>query len=139
MKDPQINFEDIRLADAHRKEIESIGASAEQKRVDYAEQGIAKERKDLFREAMSDHAVPTAQSTQTASDANNAADEVIKIKSAQKSEQLKKVMEYASAHGPIKASLLVRRVGDPWLEDQFHDIMVRFHDELIKRNQLKEE
>lgn len=135
---PQNSFEAPNLPEHHEEEIKSIGQEAEAKGLEYKEQGIEKERREVFKEVTTEkHSEPTSQ--QAAMKEDDSISEAERIKIANKTEKLNKVMEYASKHGPIKASLLAKRIGDPWLEDKFHDELIKIHDDLVQRGQLKQE
>lgn len=134
MSEHQPLFENVNLAESHPREIESISKSIESREVDYSEKGAARNRREIVREVMNEKTASAPSSYQD--DTLSAAD---KVKVMKKEEQLKRVLQYAGEHGPVKASAMVKKIGDPWLEDQFHDLLLKTHDELVRAKQLREE
>lgn len=126
----------------HREELESVGQEASEKLVDYVGKGITRERKDIFREVLGQRAQqPAAQSSaQPVAQARTASQtDVDRIAMMGKSQKLQELVNLAATKGPVEASLVARELDDPWLEDQFHDTLISFHDELVRRKKLKEE
>ena len=133
------NFPQLELPPKHFEELQSLGRSAEEKIVNYSERGIERGRREAFKEAINERA-QAVQSAQTAPTAKTAADEDAKrIKALDKSRHLQELINYTASHGPVKASMLARKIGNPYLEDELHDALISFHDELVRRGKLKEE
>ena len=125
----------------HREELEAVGQAAQERQVDYIGRGIVKERKDIFKEVLGERATPQQQSqasAQAQQQSSTTAD-VDKLAVADKSQKLQELVNLAATKGPVEASLIARNLNDPWLEDQFHDTLISFHDELVRRKKLKEE
>lgn len=126
----------------HKETIESIGQEAALRHVDYSAGGIEKSRRDVFKEVLGEriqaHIGSTAGSSATvqqSSEPTESDKQAIKNKSA----KLQELVNLAATKGPIEASIMVQKIGDPWLEDQFHDVLIGFHDELVRRKKLSEE
>jgi len=131
------SLEKLILSAEHESELRSIGSKVQEKALAYSEQGIEKERKMIMREVLGDSSALPQVSTTTSSAATS--DEAKKIKGYDNPRKLQALLEYTAAHGPVAASMLVKKVGDPWLDDEFHDTLITFHDELVRRNKLQEE
>ncbi len=131
------SLENLILSAEHESELRALGATAQEKANAYSEQGIEKERKVIMREVLGDGSASAPGATTVSSALVD--DEVKKIKSFDKPRKLQALLNYTAKHGPIAASILVKKVGDPWLDDEFHDTLIVFHDELVRRNKLKEE
>lgn len=134
-------FEKIVLPE-HREELESVGREVAERQVDYVGRGIVKERKDIFKEVLGERMTPqqpAAVSTQTQQQSSASTVDIDRVAIADKSQKLQELVNLAATKGPIEASLIARDMNDPWLEDQFHDTLISFHDELVRRKKLQEE
>ena len=130
-------FELNGMPPAHQEEVRSISRGIESRSAQYAERGMDMGNKEILKEVLNSQPfAPSPQATQASGGDMTDAD---RIKLAKKSERLNEVVKYAAARGLIKASLLVKKIGDPWLEDQFHDLLIKFHDDLVRANKIKEE
>ncbi len=136
MPESQNPFELNSLPAAHQEEMRSISQGIESRSAQYAESGKEMGKREVLKEVLSSHPSTSASQATLAADGET---DVDRIKLAKKTDKLNEVVKYASAHGPIKASLMLRKIGDPWLEDQFHDMLIKFHDELVKSGKLKAE
>lgn len=135
-------IEKIVLPPEHERTIESIGEAAREKQIDYVGRGIVKERRDVFKEVLGERISamkPAEPQGQTAVQRSDAEIQAERIKLVEKSKRLQELVNFAADKGPVEASVLVSKIGDPWLEDQFHDTIIKFHDELVRRKKLKEE
>lgn len=131
------SLENLILSAEHENELRTAGSTVQEKANAYSEQGIEKERKVIMREVLGDSSTSAPATTTVSSAAVD--DEVKNIKTLDKPRKLQALLEYTALHGPVAASMLVKKVGDPWLDDEFHDTLITFHDELVRRNKLKEE
>lgn len=131
------SLENLILSAEHESELRAAGSTVQEKADAYSEQGIEKERKIIMREVLGD--VSSSAPTSTAISPAAADEEVKKIQSLDRPRKLQALLDYTAVHGPVAASMLVKKVGDPWLDDEFHDTLIGFHDELVRRNKLKEE
>src|SRR3989344_991756 len=122
---------------AHQKEVRSISRDIESRSAQYTERGQDIPQKEILKEILNNQ--PGMSSPQAVSATDDGPSDAARIKLAKKSEKLNEVVKYAKVRGPIKASLLVKKIGDPWLEDQFHDLLIKFHDDLVRANKIKEE
>ena len=128
----QKSFETQPISEAHPAEVGAISKDIEAKSAEYADQGLIKEKREIIKDVLGQQAaLPPTSATPTD---EHIATEAEKIKTAKKEEQLQTVMRYASTHGPIKASLLVKKTGDAWLEDQFHDEIIKLHEEFSQKS-----
>ncbi len=141
MDQKPVSFENIVLPKEHEETMRSIGQEVVERQVDYSAAGIEKPRKDIFKEVLgqrmqvqggSPQASPAPQTSTGPSDSD-------KVEIKNKSEQLQQLVNIAATKGPIEASLMAQKIGDPWLEDQLHDALISFHDELVSRRKLAEE
>lgn len=126
----------------HVEELKSVGTEAHERQIDYIGKGIVKERRDVFKEVLGERAQPQQNAqgvsvSQNQSMASSAQTDALTAKN--RSEKLQELVNLAATKGPVEASLIARNLNDPWLEDQFHDTLIGFHDELVRRNKLKEE
>jgi len=61
------------------------------------------------------------------------------IKSYEKNQQLKALVDLAFSKGVQHATEVVRNLDNPYLMDEFHDTLVdKLHEELVKRGKLEE-
>lgn len=132
---PDQKFSNIELPPKHFEELDALAKNVQEKHIDYSERGVERKRGEILKEVITEKFSPKIASAKTVV----ADDDVARIKSAEKSKKLQELVNFAAEHGPVKASLLAKRSGDPWLEDEFHDALIRFHDELVNRGKLKEE
>ncbi|HEY4496641.1 MAG TPA: hypothetical protein VI432_00635 [Candidatus Paceibacterota bacterium] len=115
--------------------IKNIGEQVDSRYKSDIERGIETEKRQIFKEVIEDHS-KTIDSDDLK---REQAEHVKEFNSTPEDNRLQKLVDYAASKGPIEASILVKKIGDPWLEDQLHDVLIKFHDELIKRGRLKEE
>ncbi|MBI2013438.1 MAG: hypothetical protein HYS87_01275 [Candidatus Colwellbacteria bacterium] len=113
----------MNFPERHYEELKTIGESVREKVVNYSEKGIEKKPREVAREAIDEY-VAKAKSAQVAGTLPKiefAGEEI-----TDKTVKLKKLLDYAAEHGPVKASLAARKIGDPWLEDQLHDSLIKW-------------
>lgn len=137
-----VSFENIVLPKEHQETIEAIGKEVNERLVDYSATGMEKTRKDVFKEVLGERIQVNPASTGQAPGSSQTSytpspTDVAAIKN--KGEKLQELVNIAATKGPVEASLMVQKIGDPWLEDQFHDVLISFHDELVRRRKLEED
>ena len=134
-------FEKVVLPDAHREELESIGKEVSERQAGYTDRGITKERKEILNEVLGERVSTLSLGSSSSQSAQPAASDtdLRRVQMLAKGQQLQELVNIAAAKGPVEASKFAIKVGDPWLLDQFHDTLISFHDELVKRKKLKGE
>ncbi len=140
--DSNLNGFEKAVLPEHVQELQSVGEEAHERQIDYVGQGIIKERRDVFKEVLGERATPQQTSqvaAQVQSQAASSSTDIDKLTLQEKSQKLQELVNLAATKGPVEASLVARELNDPWLEDQFHDTLISFHDELVRRNKLKDE
>ena len=128
----------IELKKEHAHEIERLGAEMQAHIEAHPEIREAKNNREILREVLETKMNGAHQAIHhDAGPIIELSEDIKRVK--EKEKQFDHLLNFMASHGPIQASLLAKKIGDPWLEDRLHDLILKLHDELVKTKQLQEE